>query len=510
MTIGRRSGSDPGASGRRSRRIAVALGASAALVSAAAAASASVVLHDAGRRERLRRSVRVWRLTARRAGHWAVVRVRGAAADEEARARLEERFAIRSAEDVARELGNMKGAIMKAGQMMSFIAEGLPAEAQAALATLQAEVPPMAPSLAEQVVADELGAHPEKLFLDWDPVPVAAASIGQVHRAVTRHGQEVAVKVQYPGVDVAIKSDLDNVELLYGMIASVTQRNLDVKGVVDELRARMGDELDYRIEATHQNEFAARYARHPFIRVPAALPELSAQRVLTSEWVEGLRWAEFEESATEEQRQRAGEILFRFAQGSIWRHGVFNGDPHPGNYRFQPEEGSITFLDFGLVKRWTPGELESLEPLLDAVIERDPPRMLAASERAGFLPPGHGLDADHVFEYASAPYVPYFEDEFTFTRRFVGETLSKVLDLTGPYRDVMTTLNIPASYVILDRVVWGMTALLGRLRARGPWRAILAEYRKDAPPATDLGRLEAEWRAADRRAAPNVGSLWSP
>jgi predicted unusual protein kinase regulating ubiquinone biosynthesis (AarF/ABC1/UbiB family) len=482
------------------------VGTSAAVGSTAAAAAAAGTaywLRDPGRRERLRRSARVWRLTARRAGHWAVVRVRGAAADEEARARLEERFAIRSAEDVARELGNMKGAIMKAGQMLSFVAEGLPPEAQAALATLQAEVPPMAPSLAEQVVEDELGTHPERLFLDWDPVPVAAASIGQVHQAVTRHGERVAVKVQYPGVDVAIKSDLDNAELLYGMIASVTQRNLDVKGIVDELRARMGDELDYRIEAAHQNEFAEIYRGHPFIRIPAPIPELSAQRVLTSEWVDGLRWAEFEASADEEQRQRAGEVLFRFAQGSIWEHGVFNGDPHPGNYRFHPEEGTITFLDFGLVKRWTAGELESLEPLLDAVIDGDPQRLLVTAETAGFLPRGHGLDAEHVFEYASAPYVPYLEDEFTFTRRFVGETLGKVLDLTGPYRDVMSTLNIPASYVILDRVVWGMTALLGRLRAHGPWRAILAEYRKGAPPATELGRIEAAWRGV--KAPASVG-----
>jgi predicted unusual protein kinase regulating ubiquinone biosynthesis (AarF/ABC1/UbiB family) len=489
----------------RPRRAVVAVAGTAAALAASAAAGTALALRDGGRRERLRRSVRVWRLTARRATHWAVVRVRGAAADEEARARLEEQFAIRSAEDVARELGNMKGAIMKAGQMMSFIAEGLPPEAQAALATLQAEVPPMAPSLAESVVEQELGGPPERLFLDWVPVPVAAASIGQVHRAVTRDGREVAVKVQYPGVDVAIKSDLDNAELLYGMIASVTQRNLDVKGVVDELRARMGDQLDYRIEAVHQTEFADRYADHPFIRIPRVVPELSARRVLTSEWVDGLRWAEFEETATEEQRQRAAEILFRFAQGSIWQHGVFNGDPHPGNYRIQPEDGMITFLDFGLVKRWTPGELESLEPLLDAILEKDPQLMLAAAERAGFLPRGHGLDAGHVFEYASAPYVPYFQDEFTFTRRFVGETLAKVLDLTGPYRDVMTTLNIPASYVILDRVVWGMTALLGKLRAHGPWRAILAEYRKGEPPATALGEAEAEWRASREAGATAAG-----
>ncbi|MGH9243246.1 MAG: ABC1 kinase family protein [Acidimicrobiales bacterium] len=481
--------------------------ASIAALATAAGAGVSALLANPARRERLRRSARVYRLTARRAAHFAVVKVRGARVDEEARARLEQRFAIRSAEDVARELGNMKGAIMKAGQMLSFIAEGLPKEAQAALATLQAEVPPMAPSLAEGVVERELGEHPERLFLDWNPVPVAAASIGQVHKAVLRDGREVAVKVQYPGVDSAIKSDLDNAELIYGLIASVTQRNMDVKGVVDELRARMGDELDYRIEAAHQSEFAERYATHPFVRVPKVVPEMSAQRVLTSEWVDGLTWAEFDRVSTEPQRQQAAEILFRFAEGSIHHHGVFNGDPHPGNYRFHPDEGAITFLDFGLVKRWTAGELESLSPILDAITDRDPERTLAAIEAAGFLPPGHGLDAQHVFEYASAPYVPYMDEEFTFKRRFVGETLQKVLDLTGPYKDVMAALNIPASYVILDRVIWGLTALLGKLHAQGPWRAILSEYRKGTPPATELGEIEAEWRDQQSVASAAVGVL---
>src|SRR5688572_12572137 len=229
----------------RTRAVALA-------VLALGAAAAAVAFADEGKREQLRRSARIWRLTARRGAHWGVVRVRGAGKDADARAKLEEQFAIRTAEDVARELGNMKGAIMKAGQMFSFIAEGLPPEAQAALATLQADVPPMAPSLAASVVRDELGADPESVFLDWNPEPLAAASIGQVHKAVTRDGREVAVKVQYPGVDKAIRGDLDNAELLYGMFSQLALKNMDVKGIVDELRDRMGDELDYTIEASNQ------------------------------------------------------------------------------------------------------------------------------------------------------------------------------------------------------------------------------------------------------------------
>ncbi|MCU1449792.1 MAG: hypothetical protein JWP02_1962, partial [Acidimicrobiales bacterium] len=186
---------------------------------AGAAAAAGVVLSDADRRNQLERQLRVWRLTARRGTQWAVLQARGRRASDEKRAQLEEKFAIKTAQDVAEVLGGMKGAIMKAGQMISFVAEGLPPEAQEALATLQAEVPPMAPSLAESVVREELGDDPEKLFLDWNPEPVAAASIGRVHKAVLHDGRIVAVKVQYPGIDKAIKGDLDNAEMLYGLFA---------------------------------------------------------------------------------------------------------------------------------------------------------------------------------------------------------------------------------------------------------------------------------------------------
>jgi predicted unusual protein kinase regulating ubiquinone biosynthesis (AarF/ABC1/UbiB family) len=460
-----------------------------------------VVLSDEDRRNRIDRQARMWRLSARRLLHWLVVKVRGRQATEEQRARLEETFAIRSAQDVAEVLGNMKGAIMKAGQMISFIADGLPPEAQAALATLQADVPPMAPSLAEKVIRDELGADPEKLFLDWDPIPKAAASIGQVHKAVMPDGREVAVKVQYPGVDRAIRSDLDNAELLYGMFAAFALKNMDVHAMVDELRARMGDELDYRKEARYQAEFADRYRGHPFIHVPDVIAERSAQRVITSEWVDGLSWKEFLASATQEQKATAAEVLFRFAEGSIWHHGAFNGDPHPGNYRFHPKKGKVTFLDFGLVKRWAPGELESLSPILDSILRQDPPGLVRALAKAGFLPRSQHISQDLVYEYCSQPYIPFQLERFTYTSEFVGQTLQRMLDMGGRYGDLIKSLNMPPSYVILDRVVWGMSAMFGRMEVTASWGKLLAEYIGDAPPSTELGEAEAIWRAKRNRPA---------
>jgi predicted unusual protein kinase regulating ubiquinone biosynthesis (AarF/ABC1/UbiB family) len=470
---------------------------------AGAGAAVGIALADQDRRHRLQRQARVWRLTAKRGVHFAAIKVRGARASQEQRARLEEQFAVKTAEDVAALLGNMKGAIMKAGQMLSFIADGLPPEAQAALATLQADVPPMAPSLAEGVVRSELGQDPERVFLDWNPVPVAAASIGQVHKAVLPDGRIVAVKIQYPGVDKAIKSDLDNAELLYGMFASFALKNMDVKGMVDELRSRMYDELDYTLEARLQGEFAALYRDHPFVHIPDVVPELSTRRVLVSEWVDGMTWTEFLEQASPETKQKSAEVLFRFAEGSIWRHGVFNGDPHPGNYRFHAD-GSVTFLDFGLVKRWSPGELEELSRILDRVIERDAQGTCDAMVAAKFLAADHGLDPEAVWHYVSRPWEPFTVPEFTYTRPWVAETIATMLDLKGEHGDVIRHLNMPSSYVILDRVVWGVSALLGRIRATNRWRAMLAEYRQGDPPTTELGRMEEEWRRS--RPQPSSGS----
>ena len=345
-----------------------------------------------GRREspltsRFSRSARVWKLSARNTARFAVSRVRGMGTPAERRAELDEQFAIRTAEDVAKELGEMKGVLMKAGQLVSFIFEALPEDAQAALATLQADAAPMAPSLAAGVVTAELGNPPERVFLDWTDLPVAAASIGQVHRAITAGGLDVAVKVQYPGVGAAIESDLDAAEVMYAMFSMMMLKGLDAKAFVDELRARMREELDYELEARNVDR-VRRAVRRPPVGArptprPGAVDEAPAHHRVGRRHVVRTVPRAPESYAT---KQRAAEVLWRFAQHAVLRCGMFNGDPHPGNYKFH-HDGSITFLDYGLVKRWTPGEWESLQP--DARRDRRAPRSRCAGRRDGDgrLPP---------------------------------------------------------------------------------------------------------------------------
>ena len=446
------------------------------------------------RRERARRTLRVWRLTARNGARFVLHRVRRRATPRHRRAQLDDAFSMRTADDVARELGNMKGALMKAGQLISFVVEALPESAQQSLASLYSDAPPMTAELAAGVVTAELGESPEHHFLDWSPMPAAAASIGQVHRAVTRDGREVAVKVQYPGVGAAIEADLSNADLLYRMVASFTLKGLDTRALVDELRSRMRDELDYTIEAANIVEFRRRFAGHPFVSLPEVLPEHSGRTVLTTGWIDGWSWTEFMAHATPAAKQRAGESIWRFAQHAILRIGVFNGDPHPGNYLFG-RHGDVTFLDFGMVKRWAPGEWERLAPCMHAIIvERDPDLLVHAMERSGFLRGGHGLAAQAVYDYVSSPYRPYLTDTFTFDRAFLRDTVQRIIDVNGPHAAVIEQVDMPPSFVMLDRVVWGVSALLGKLELTAPWRAMLLEYIDDGPPATELGRAERDWR----------------
>jgi predicted unusual protein kinase regulating ubiquinone biosynthesis (AarF/ABC1/UbiB family) len=445
---------------------------------------------------RQQRTAQLVGLGARSGQAWALHRARRLFADAERRTELDTAFELRTAEQVAATLGNMKGAMMKIGQMASYLDAALPEPVRDALADLQQDAPPMSGELAAGVVAAELGLPPEDVFAEWDPVPIAAASIGQVHRAITTDGRAVAVKVQYPGISEAIAADLDNAGLLFGGLGMLYP-GLEPGPLVDELRARVLEELDYRIEAAHQREFAEFYRDHPFLHVPEVIDELSTRRVLTTELTTGAR---FDEVVTWDQAERdlAGEAIFRFVFRGLYRLHNFNGDPQPGNYLFRPG-GQVTFLDFGLCKRFDKAEVQVFSEMVQAmVIDRDIARFRRVVEEVGLLAPGLPFTDDQVEDYFGHFYDFIKESEtLTMTEEFASETVRRMFDAGGAHADITKAANVPPSFVIIQRINLGLYALLGRLEATANWREIANELWPfvDGPPSTDLGRAEQAWLA---------------
>jgi predicted unusual protein kinase regulating ubiquinone biosynthesis (AarF/ABC1/UbiB family) len=360
----------------------------------------------------------------------------------------------------------------------------------------------MPPQLAEEVITTELGRAPCELFAEFDPHPFAAASIGQVHAATLEDGRRVAVKVQYPGVEQAIRADLANTELLatfFQLVLSVAPGlfRMDVKAMAAEVAARIGEEIDYRIEAANQLQFADAYRGHPFIRIPEVIPELSTRRVLTMDLVEGMRYAK---AITAEQslRDAWGEAIFRFLVDNLALRGLFNTDPHPGNYLFGPD-GTVTFLDFGCVKRFTPTQVRTMDQLVQASIEADLPRFMQAATRLGFIDPTDPPDPEAflaVFTESRPDLVG--PQPFTYTPEAAAQILRTVYSLHGAGPRVMRKLRGGADYVFITRIDTGLVAVLGGLRATAPWRDIRAEYYQGAPPATPYGELDLAHRAANR------------
>ncbi len=355
----------------------------------------------------------------------------------------------------------------------------------------------MAPELVEEVVGRELGRPPERAFAEWDPVPLAAASIGQVHRARTHDGREVAVKVQYPGVDQAIAADLENTDLLF-QVMSLLFPGMDPVPIVGELRERLVEELDYRIEADHQRTFADHYRGHPFIHVPEVVDECSTGRILTTELARGARFAEVLEWPDEE-RQLAAECLYRFAFGSIYGLRAFNGDPHPGNYLFRPG-GHVTFLDYGLCKRFTDDEVSIFERMIRAmVLERDVPAFRRVVEQVGILSPELDVPVEQLAEYFGHFYEFVMEDRvLEITPEWSSRSVRAFFDLSGPHADIMKAANLPPSMVIIQRINLGLFALFGDLGARGNWRRIAEELWPfvSGRPSTPMGEEIADWAAA--------------
>ena len=448
---------------------------------------------------RLRRTAPLVALSARAAG--------GGVADVLRRRLKGERgasveFHIRNAERYADVLSRSKGVLMKVGQIVSFVDITAAVDRtygevyQAALASLQSDAEPMDPVLVAAVIETELGQAPEELFAEFSPTPIAAASIGQVHVARLHDGTEVAVKVQYPGVADAIGDDLANTELLFtfvkiakGMIPQF--RNFDVRAMADEISERISEELDYAAEAANQIEFAEHYRGHPFVRVPEVFSELSSDRVLTMAMVHGRRWNETSD-VDQALRDRWGDVVFRFFFGSIARFGVFNADPHPGNYLFH-DDGTVTFLDFGCVKRLSPDAQRCLWDQPSATLDNDADRLLRVYIEHGFARADDPPPADKLLAWFRQNFAPlHLPQPFTFTPEFVAELLGHMANMD---KDVRRHSNVPKEFVFTNRLFVGLYSVLAGLRATTDWRAIFDEDLTGVP-ATELGQLDAEFFAA--------------
>jgi predicted unusual protein kinase regulating ubiquinone biosynthesis (AarF/ABC1/UbiB family) len=460
--------------------------------------------HAVGR-SRLGRNARLARMGARVGGTYATTAARKTFASTERREALDRHRELRSAQQVADELGHMKGALMKLGQMASYLDDGLPEPLRLALSQLQSNAPPMSIDLAIGTVEQELGGRIDELFVEFDPNPIAAASIGQVHRAILLDpdsGLEraVAVKVQYPGIADAIVADLRNADLL-GAILRQGFGGLDPAEMVDEIKLRIAEETNYDLEARHQQVFADYYRDHPFIRIPEVVPQMSTARVLTTELVEGFGWAELMQR-DQPERDRVGETIFRFVFRSLYRMGAFNGDPHPGNYVFH-DDGTVTFLDFGLVKHFTAEEMSTFGSMVKAAaVDHDHDEFRSILERAGMLQPGAPVSTEEVGEYFSHFYDTVRTDsEMTWTREYANSIVRHTFDRTSPISQYAT---VPRAFVFIQRINLGLYALLGELGARGNYRRIASELWPfvDGDPSTELGRAEATWLATHPHPTP--------
>jgi predicted unusual protein kinase regulating ubiquinone biosynthesis (AarF/ABC1/UbiB family) len=403
---------------------------------------------------------------------------------------------MKSAQQVADELGNMKGALMKLGQMASYLDDGLPEPLRLALSQLQSNAPPMSIDLVHQEIKRELGKSVNEMFVEFDDEPIAAASIGQVHRAILRtpHGDRaVAVKVQYPGVAEAIDADIRTADLL-GTLLAFGFKSLNPEDMVAEIKDRLREELDYKKEAENQQVFADFYKDHPFIHVPEVLHNYSTSRILITELVSGSSFAEVL-TWPQEQRDMAGEAIFRFVFRSLYRFRAFNGDPHPGNYIFH-KDGKVTFLDFGLIKHFTVDEMNMFQSMVTAaVLDNDMETYRRVIEDAGMFQKDAPFSTEEAGDYFAHFYEPVRESkEMTWTTGYATSIVRHTFDRTSPIAQYAT---VPRSFVFIQRINLGLYALLGQLGASGNFRRISEELwpMTNAAPSTPMGELEAEWLA---------------
>ncbi|MFI6082601.1 ABC1 kinase family protein [Streptomyces sp. NPDC051217] len=377
----------------------------------------------------------------------------------------------RTADQLFKVLGELKGGAMKFGQALSVFESALPEEVagpyRAALTKLQEAAPPMPTSTVHRVLAERLGEEWRELFLEFEEKPSAAASIGQVHRAVWHDGRDVAVKVQYPGAGEALLSDLSQLSRFARLLGPLIP-GMDVKPLITELRDRVSEELDYELEAGAQREHAAEFAEDPDVVVPDVVHQ--CDQVLVTEWIDGIPMADVIAEGTEEQRDRAGQLLARFLFSGPARTGLLHADPHPGNFRLLPPadaegEPRLGVLDFGTVDRLPGGLPETIGESLRLTLEGDAEAVYELLRTEGFVKESIDLDPDAVLEYLVPIIEPAEAEEFTFTRSWMRTQAARIADPRSPAHQLGKQLNLPPSYLLIHRVTLSTIGVLCQLNA---------------------------------------------
>jgi predicted unusual protein kinase regulating ubiquinone biosynthesis (AarF/ABC1/UbiB family) len=442
---------------------------------------------------RIARSAKIGRLAAGQGTRQVATKVANVGRSEERKKAALEKRHIEAAEQIVTALGTMKGAAMKLGQVLSFLDVGLVPEEyreefQKKLGKLRDAAPNVRFSDMKKVIESELEAPLSDIFAEFDEAAIAAASIGQVYRATLHDGRDVAVKVQYPRVAEAVRADMQNLGMILRVMKTIAP-GIDVRETAEEIRGRIHEELDYELEASNQRALARIYKGHPFITVPDVVTELSRERVMVNEFVEGVGFEDVKlmDQAT---RDRVGEIIFRFYFGCMYRHRQFSGDPHPGNFLLL-DDGRVAFLDFGLFKRM-PKDLIDIEIACQrAGHEGDAVELHRIWAETGFLKNPDRFEPDKLLEQFRDVTWWYIEDEFIeLTPEIATQVMIDMSDPRSSHFGQMRHESLPADHIFGRRVEMLTLAVMAQLRAAGNFHRVAREWMYDEAPTSELGKLE--------------------
>jgi predicted unusual protein kinase regulating ubiquinone biosynthesis (AarF/ABC1/UbiB family) len=445
---------------------------------------------------RVGRTARIGSLAAGQAIRQAGTRAANVTRSKDGRTAALERRHVEAAEQIVAALGTMKGAAMKIGQVMSFLDLGLVPEEhreefQRKLAELRDAAPTVTFKDMRKVIEEELDDPLSEMFEDFDTTPIAAASIGQVYRATLPDGRAVAVKVQYPGVAAAVRADMQNLGLILRLAKRIAP-GMDPKAIGAEIRSKIQDELDYELEAQNQRTLSRIFRGHPFIVIPEVVTSLSRRRVMVSEFVSGTGFEDLKRYP-QLDRDRIGEMLFRFYFGCLYRHGQFSGDPHPGNSMLLDDD-RMAFFDFGLFKRMPPGALALEIAVARAVIDGDTDTIMRLGTEVGFFPEPEKFDPNKVLEHFRAATSWYTVDQYgELTPEYATQVLIDMSDPRSEYFGQLRHESAPPDHIFGRRMEVLTLAVISQLHSRGNFHRIAREWFYGDAPETELGRQEAEF-----------------